>query len=1203
MVKRIVIVIIVSILLLTACTQQQTETSKPASTQTSNSTASSTTQTTTTSSKPKTTPETTTIPQLASLKVIGQIGGPVESVAASGKYAYVGVGMRVMVLDISNPAAPSEIGATQPFAGEARDIAISGNFAYVAAAGAGLYIVNIINPSQPITTGQLDTKGYAEGVTVAGKYAYVADGPFGLLIIDVSDPAKPEVVAGAYGLDYVFDVALTGNYAYLAAAGAGLLVVDISDPTHPLEIGSYDTAGYAYGIAISGNSVYVADGWGGVQIINISNPAQPAFTGNITTPGWAMDATIDGTNLYIADAFAGLRIVDITDNSNPAEIGSYVVSQGHAAKLAINSGIVYVADIYQGLYVVDVKSPSQPYPLSRYNPIGFAHAVAVSGNYAYLAGDTYGFRVIDLADPSRPREVAAIDTKGFANTIAVSGTAAYVATSGDSLSLYTFDISNALQPEATSLMPLEGHKGNQTFDGISPSPDQNPTSLISRGLFLQGTTLYNAGEWGLLLIDISNPLQPQALSFLKTTEDLKFGTAVPIGVAVVGNIAYIAASQGGFYTVDFSNPQFPVQLGKFSQPGMWAGKENAVMISDVVVSGKFAYVLDNQLLRILDVSDPRNIKDISSLALPDAPFNNGGGKLLAIDGNTIYIADNAAGLLSVDVTDATSPHLSGEARLSGNASWISLDEKYVYVTAREGGLYIIEKPGGKEGNSPVTPVRQTASSSQSVSNTNIIYIGLKSENTIAGVLPSNVKATGTGTTYTVSSIEDSGTGTLRDCLQRAQTGDIIIFDPQIFPPENPTTIYLKSGLMMSQGNLTIDGSNAGVILDGSSATKDTWGALQILSDNNVIKGMRIANFPNAGISISGQSNIIGGDRAKGKTPLGEGNLISGNAGSEVYMKLSSGNLVIGNYIGTDITGKKKVGHPSYFTLVMESTSFHNRIESNVIAGSILINDIYSSYNEIVGNYIDTDASGTAAFEGSADILVMSFNKIGGTSPEERNVINGRVNIGGASDVLVLGNYFGIDSTGEKALGVGQEAVGIVQGSRHNFIGGATDAERNVINGSVDPRDFSEYNFIMGNNIGTDRAGTASFSNSSGVSIVTSEHNFVQGNIISGSNRAGISLSSANFNVIRGNRIIGNNQTGIGIDYGENNIIARNSFMFNGSNGYDKGKDNYWDNGKQGNYWGDYKGSDKNGDGIGDTPYQISPNGVDKYPLIKPPDSH
>ena len=96
---------------------------------------------------------------------------------------------------------------------------------------------------------------------------------------------------------------------------------------------------------------------------------------------------------------------------------------------------------------------------------------------------------------------------------------------------------------------------------------------------------------------------------------------------------------------------------------------------------------------------------------------------------------------------------------------------------------------------------------------------------------------------------------------------------------------------------------------------------------------------------------------------------------------------------------------------------------------------------------------------------------------------------------------------------------------------------------------------------------------------------------------------ANFNVIRGNRIIGNNQTGIGIDYGENNIIARNSFMFNGSNGYDKGKDNYWDNGKQGNYWGDYKGSDKNGDGIGDTPYQISPNGVDKYPLIKPPDSH
>jgi parallel beta-helix repeat protein len=62
------------------------------------------------------------------------------------------------------------------------------------------------------------------------------------------------------------------------------------------------------------------------------------------------------------------------------------------------------------------------------------------------------------------------------------------------------------------------------------------------------------------------------------------------------------------------------------------------------------------------------------------------------------------------------------------------------------------------------------------------------------------------------------------------------------------------------------------------------------------------------------------------------------------------------------------------------------------------------------------------------------------------------------------------------------------------------------------------------------------------------------------------------------------------------------------------EDSVWDNGTAGNYWGDYNGSDSNGDGIGDSPYMI--NGIkwdnevrgpvsfivgqDNYPLMKPP---
>jgi parallel beta-helix repeat protein len=45
--------------------------------------------------------------------------------------------------------------------------------------------------------------------------------------------------------------------------------------------------------------------------------------------------------------------------------------------------------------------------------------------------------------------------------------------------------------------------------------------------------------------------------------------------------------------------------------------------------------------------------------------------------------------------------------------------------------------------------------------------------------------------------------------------------------------------------------------------------------------------------------------------------------------------------------------------------------------------------------------------------------------------------------------------------------------------------------------------------------------------------------------------------------------------------------------------NSWDNGKEGNYWSDYKGTDSNHDGIGDTPYLVYTNNVDHYPLMTP----
>ena len=169
-------------------------------------------------------------------RMVGQVGGPTNAIAVQGHYAYVGVGLRLIVLDVSNPITPTEVGSTTPFPYFVEDIAVSGTLAYVAAGGAGLRVVDISDPTHPTELGSWDLPGYAEGVAVAGTTAYLADGPYGLRIMDVFDPTNPTPVGSAYDMNYAFEVAVSGHYAYIAAAGAGLLVADVSDPAHPVEV-------------------------------------------------------------------------------------------------------------------------------------------------------------------------------------------------------------------------------------------------------------------------------------------------------------------------------------------------------------------------------------------------------------------------------------------------------------------------------------------------------------------------------------------------------------------------------------------------------------------------------------------------------------------------------------------------------------------------------------------------------------------------------------------------------------------------------------------------------------------------------------------------------------------------------------------------------------------------------------------------------
>jgi hypothetical protein len=171
-----------------------------------------------------------------------------------------------------------------------------------------------------------------------------------------------------------------------------------------------------------------------------------------------------------------------------------------------------------------------------------------------------------------------------------------------------------------------------------------------------------------------------------------------------------------------------------------------------------------------------------------------------------------------------------------------------------------------------------------------------------------------GKTIIVTNIEDTGSGTLREALIVASPGDIITFDPSVFPVDDPQIVYLQSPLPgIVQGYVTVDASMAGVVLDGGNIPGDWESAIQVFSNNNIIRGLTILNLSGAAIQISGgQDNLI------------EDNVIgSSDAGIGMWGADTSSNRITANYIGVMRDGVTPQGNKNSGITIMEGA--HNNL--------------------------------------------------------------------------------------------------------------------------------------------------------------------------------------------------------------------------------------------------------------------------------------
>jgi hypothetical protein len=409
-------------------------------------------------------------------------------------------------------------------------------------------------------------------------------------------------------------------------------------------------------------------------------------------------------------------------------------------------------------------------------------------------------------------------------------------------------------------------------------------------------------------------------------------------------------------------------------------------------------------------------------------------------------------------------------------------------------------------------------------------------------LVSALAATARAATFTVTSVSDSGAGSLRQAITDANAAaglDSISFN---IAGSGVHTISPATALPTITSPVTIDGFTQ----PGSQPnTQDTSQGL------NAVMAIELD-----GAAIGGSSICLD----IGATDTTIRGLVIHGCQTGIRISNGSSNAVIeGCFLGTDPTGTTPVASVSG-THISGVTPTNTRIGGTTPAARNLISGGHDKITMglspggptgliVQGNLIGTDISGTTALATSGSGIVVTSGHgtvVGGTASAARNVISGNLNgvvldAFATSDSFIQGNYIGVDITGAAPLG--NTNRGVIMDANVT-IGGTAAGAGNVIsaNGGIGivlgGSATSTFAVVQGNFIGTDPTATIDLGNrdraihcggpdSTIGGIGPGEANVIAYTKAIGGTGDGVYLPFSPRNVVRGNRIFGND--GLGID--------------------------------------------------------------------------
>ncbi|MEZ4831236.1 MAG: hypothetical protein R2873_04390 [Caldilineaceae bacterium] len=267
------------------------------------------------------------------LTLLGHTGGPTLSVVTQDAYAYVAMGHKLAIIDVSDPRRPVRLSAlVMP----AYDLAVQGDWVYVVSQ-TGLHIVDVAERGAPQIAGNLALSSAALGIAVDGEWAYIANERDGLRIVNVNDPHQPRLMR-SIDSGMAWDVALGDSYAVVAGSYSGVTVVDVSDPANPRVLAHLDSAHRDLAVGVSGGYAYLAGDSAGLRIFDMANPANPQQVATLQGPGSTAAWPWTGTGSTCGES-ASVWAVDVSqpaaaDCGRPTDAGAEH-GPGHRRRAAL----------------------------------------------------------------------------------------------------------------------------------------------------------------------------------------------------------------------------------------------------------------------------------------------------------------------------------------------------------------------------------------------------------------------------------------------------------------------------------------------------------------------------------------------------------------------------------------------------------------------------------------------------------------------------------------------------------------------------------------------------------------------------------------------------------------------------------------------------------------------------------------------------